>query len=60
MAQRPGLTATHWATGTYSWDGTGNVKGIGDSRFVYDEVSRLTLGRVALQIANALLAYGPN
>lgn len=33
---------TLWNTGSYAFDGTGNVKAIGGSAFVYDPVSRLT------------------
>ncbi len=33
---------TLWSTGTYQYDGVGNVKAIGGSSFLYDPVSRLT------------------
>ena len=36
-----------WSTGTYQYDGAGNIKQIGASEsFVYDKVSRLTSGTV--------------
>jgi len=38
--------AGDWDSGTYLYDGAGNVKAIGASRFVYDALSRLTEGRV--------------
>jgi RHS repeat-associated protein len=31
-----------WSTGSYQYDGTGNVKQIGGSYYLYDNVSRLT------------------
>ena len=37
---------TLWSSGTYSYDGAGNVGAIGSSSFVYDGVSRLTSGSV--------------
>lgn len=36
----------NWDSGTYSYDGAGNVKAMGSSRFAYDALSRLTEGRV--------------
>jgi RHS repeat-associated protein len=36
--------AVYWSTGAYAYDGAGNVKSIGPSSFVYDQVSRLTAG----------------
>jgi RHS repeat-associated protein len=33
--------SAHWTTGTYSYDGAGNVTKIGASWFTYDKVSRL-------------------
>ena len=42
--------ATSWATGTYAYDGAGNVKKIGTvspyKSFIYDTVSRLTSGTI--------------
>jgi len=38
--------AGDWDSGTYLYDGAGNVRAIGASRFVYDALSRLTDGRV--------------
>jgi RHS repeat-associated protein len=35
-----GLSAS-WSSGTYSYDGAGNIKAIGTSGFTYDAVSRL-------------------
>jgi|HubBroStandDraft_3_1064219.scaffolds.fasta_scaffold01115_3 RHS repeat-associated protein len=36
-----GPGGTLWSTGSYQYDGTGNVKQIGGSYFLYDNVSRL-------------------
>lgn len=50
--QRPGsITSTfggttRWTTGTYSYDGSGNITKMGTSWFTYDKVSRLTTGTV--------------
>jgi RHS repeat-associated protein len=50
--QRPGSitstlgAATRWTTGTYSYDGAGNITKMGTSWFTYDKVSRLTTGTV--------------
>jgi RHS repeat-associated protein len=38
--------ATLWTTGTYSYDGAGNITKMGTSWFTYDPVSRLTTGTV--------------
>ncbi|MCB1035545.1 MAG: RHS repeat protein, partial [Acidobacteria bacterium] len=35
-----------FATGTYSYDAAGNIWGIGDDNYVYDQASRLTRGTV--------------
>jgi len=35
-------TTTQWTTGSYSYDGSGNVTAMGTSWFLYDLVSRLT------------------
>jgi len=45
MARPASITATsgmttHWSTGTYDYDGAGNVTEIGNSYFLYDSVSR--------------------
>ena len=37
---------TLWSTGSYEYDGSGNVTEIGTSWFLYDKVSRLTSGAV--------------
>lgn len=37
---------TRWTTGTYSYDGAGNITKMGTSWFTYDKVSRLTTGTV--------------
>ncbi len=39
-------TTSLWLTGTYAFDGTGNVKAIGTSSFVYDRISRLVSSTV--------------
>jgi RHS repeat-associated protein len=38
--------ATRWTTGTYNYDGAGNITKMGTSWFTYDKVSRLTTGTV--------------
>lgn len=38
--------ATRWTTGSYTYDGAGNIKQMGTSWFTYDKVSRLTTGTV--------------
>ncbi len=43
LTTRRGAT-TLWATGTYAYDGAGNVKAIGQDWFTYDAVSRLRVG----------------
>jgi RHS repeat-associated protein len=37
---------TIWSSGTYSYDGSGNVVKTGNGYYLYDRVSRLTEGRV--------------
>ncbi len=37
-----------WSSGTYAYDGSGNVTQIGGSTFVYDPVSRLTSATLSL------------
>jgi RHS repeat-associated protein len=39
-------SATLWSSGTYAYDGTGNVVKTGNGYFLYDRVSRLIEGRV--------------
>lgn len=51
MARPASITAFRgatslWNTGTYSYDGAGNIKRIGPSYFTYDKVSRLTASSV--------------
>jgi RHS repeat-associated protein len=41
MAQTP-----TWTTGTYVYDGSGNIESIGGRPFIYDELGRLTYGKV--------------
>ena len=38
-----------WDTGTYAYDGAGNVKAVGTHTFVYDKVSRLTSANLFLE-----------
>jgi len=38
-----------WASGTYRYDGAGNITQIGSSRFAYDGVSRLVAAEVSLE-----------
>lgn len=35
---------TYWSSGSYTYDGAGNLKRAGDNTYVYDRVSRLTEG----------------
>ncbi len=48
MARPASITANFtggsWATGTYAYDGAGNIKAIGSDQFKYDGVSRLLEG----------------
>ncbi|MBZ0115312.1 MAG: hypothetical protein K8J08_22855, partial [Thermoanaerobaculia bacterium] len=37
-----GATGENWDSGTMSYDGNGNIKGIGDQQFSYDGVDRVT------------------
>ncbi len=51
MARPGSITSTlgaaiRWTTGTYSYDGAGNITKMGTSWFTYDKVSRLTTGTV--------------
>lgn len=39
-------TTTYWNSGTYQFDGSGNIKAIGADDYVYDSLSRLTYGEV--------------
>jgi RHS repeat-associated protein len=41
--------AVRWSTGTYSYDGAGNVKAIGTHIFAYDKVSRLKAATLYLE-----------
>jgi RHS repeat-associated protein len=38
-----------WATGTYAYDGAGNIKAMGTQSFGYDKVSRLTQANLYLE-----------
>jgi RHS repeat-associated protein len=40
------LGLTLWTTGTYTWDGVGNIKAMGSDTFFYDKVSRLLEGKI--------------
>jgi len=44
--QRTSDSYTLWSTGTYAYDGAGNIKAIGSEAFVYDKVLRLTSGTI--------------
>jgi len=37
-----GASSQNWDSGTMSYDGNGNIKGIGDQQFSYDAVNRVT------------------
>ena len=45
-----GATSNNWTSGTYSYDGAGNVTAIGGSTFTYDAVSRLTASSVKIGV----------
>ncbi len=45
-ARRAGAASDLWSTGTYAYDGAGNVKKMGNAYFLYDHVSRLIDGHV--------------
>ena len=55
MARPAAITVTtpasgvRWSTGTYAYDGAGNVEAIGTHTFTYDKVSRLTAGNLYLE-----------
>ncbi len=38
---------TNWSTGTYAYDGAGNIVKMGSDWFLYDKVSRLVAGNIA-------------
>jgi hypothetical protein len=40
---------SRWTSGTYTYDGAGNVKAIGSHTFTYDKVSRLTAANLYLE-----------
>ena len=40
---------SRWTSGTYTYDGAGNVKAIGTHTFTYDKVSRLTTANLYLE-----------
>ncbi len=42
-------SAVRWSTGSYAYDGAGNVKAIGTHTFTYDPVSRLTASNQYLE-----------
>ncbi|MCP4549465.1 MAG: RHS repeat-associated core domain-containing protein, partial [bacterium] len=43
-----GVATGNWSTGTYAYDGAGNIQRIDGQRFQYDGLSRLVLGQVAV------------
>ena len=45
-----GATSNNWTSGTYGYDGAGNVTAIGGSTFTYDAVSRLTASSVKIGV----------
>ncbi len=47
--QRDGGGSLYWSSGAYRFDGAGNIVGIGDQSFEYDNVGRLTQARVRNQ-----------
>jgi len=44
--QRTSDSTILWQTGTYAYDGAGNVKAIGSESYLYDKVNRLTSGTI--------------
>jgi RHS repeat-associated protein len=42
-------SGTQWSSGTYQYDGAGNIKAIGSDTYSYDKVSRLVTSSVADQ-----------
>lgn len=42
-----GLVPANWSSGTYVYDGAGNVTQIGSSRFLYNSLSRLTSAAIS-------------
>jgi hypothetical protein len=48
-AQSMSRSARRWTSGTYTYDGAGNVKAIGTHTFTYDKVSRLTAANLYLE-----------
>src|SRR5256885_15932474 len=49
MAQCPPAGVGNWCSGTYRYDGMGNVTDIGADTYVYDELGRLKNGTADLQ-----------
>ena len=56
LMRRPGsisvttpTSVSRWTSGTYTYDGAGNVKAIGTHTFTYDKVSRLTAANLYLE-----------
>jgi hypothetical protein len=55
MRRPPSISVTtptsvsRWTSGTYTYDGAGNVKAIGTHTFTYDKVSRLTAANLYLE-----------
>jgi len=47
----------NWASGTYGYDGAGNVKTIGSDWYTYDKVSRLTVGTTSAAAQRQCAAY---
>src|SRR5581483_1976131 len=61
LIRRPGsitvttpASAVRWSTGSYSYDGSGNVKAIGTHTFTYDPVSRLKASNQYLEPASSV------
>ncbi|MCP3992287.1 MAG: hypothetical protein GY724_24670, partial [Actinomycetia bacterium] len=54
-----GVTPDDWDSGIYEYDGSGNVKKIGDQLFRYDKMSRLVDGQVEVDgmIKTQAMAY---
>ncbi len=57
--QTTGVSGTNFDTGTYAYDGAGNVKTMGSDVFVYDGVSRLVSGTTSQGQLGETSAYDP-
>jgi RHS repeat-associated protein len=54
----PNDVGSTWSTGTYGYDGAGNIKSIGPDTFVYDKIGRLRSGTAGTNKSQAY-TYDP-